>query len=618
MTLAGQDLVVDEDPVPTHSPHVRESANRIWGRKLAVVEILSGVTDEELCALCMVLAEEVLPGDPSLDTPRGSRNVRFYPMEFDRVTMDSRKVSGREGSEPALLWLELARSVLGVEGEDPRTEDPAEVARALGVGLGDTSRARKLLVGLRRLISGLAESSVDSPEAREVGGRLQALLEELEKPVLEQLLRSSQGPGESERLIRDASQSLGADALLKLLRAAVPGRDGGVSPSLGRALSKLAFHARMGAPGLRGAVDEVVQEALSQLIGGKRVADPSPVRYAAILDGLAREARPAGSGRFRERPTAAWTRTLQMAVEVGSWGPLVSEAVSGLLEEGDIQGLVGILREAPASNEVTIQLKKWIIRPEAILELAPLDRIPDGVLETLVEGMGEAAIDPLLDALAETNSRSTRRSMLAALEALGEPAAVRALQRLDDPNWYVIRNRLALGRQLPTIPEGLDLDPYLRHEDHRVRLEALALALRIPEGRVQVLNEAVRDPDARVVIRAMRALPTEFPDELPDPLISALEDVLGSDHPMEVRVLAAGALESSSSLRAMELLVGQVSGRPLFGYRFLRRSSPLVLEGLRVLASRWGDVPVAEGLLRKARRSRDESVRQSATPPAHP
>ena len=618
LTLAGRVLAVDEELVGTHSPHLQELANRIRGRNLAVVEILPGVTGQELCALCMALSEEVLPGDRSLDTPPDSRNVRFYPMEFDRVTMDGKGESGRGGSGPATLWLELARRALGVEGEegeDPRTEDPSQVARALGASLGDTFRARKLISDLRRLVSGLAESA-DSPEVREASARLQALLEELETPVLERLLQSSRGAGGSERLIRDASQCLGPDAVLRLLRAAVPGRSGGVSPSLARALSKLAFHARAGAPGIRGAVDEVVHDALSQLLGGKRVEDPSPARYAAIFNGLAQEARPAGTGRFRERSTAAWIRTLQMAVEVGSWGPVVSEAVSGLLAESEIERLIQILREAPSSNEVTIRLQKRIIRPEAILGLSSLDRVPDGVLEALVAGMGEAAIDPLLDALAQTHSRSTRRSMLAALEGLGEPAAARALRRLDDPHWYVIRNRLALGRQLATPPEDLDLDPYLHHEDHRVRVEALALALRLPERRVQALSDAVRDPDPRVVMRALRALPAAFPGELPDPLLPAMESLLGPGHSAEVRVLAMGALGSSSSPRAMELLIQQVTQRGLFGRRRLRRSSPLVLEGLRVLASRWGGVPVAESLLRKAQMSRDEAVRQSAIPPS--
>ncbi|TVR57151.1 MAG: hypothetical protein EA421_01665 [Gemmatimonadales bacterium] len=621
VALAGRTLLVDDELVRTRSPHVQELADRIRGRNLAVVEILPGVTGQELCALCMALAEEGLPGNPSLDTPRDSRNVRFYPMEFDRVTMDAREESSREGSGPATLWLDLARSALGVEGsedeeeEDPRIEDPSQVARAMGASLGDTLRARKLLSDLRRLVSGLAESA-DSPEAQEAGARLHALLEELEKPDLERLLRSSRSPGESERLIREASQSLGADAVLRLLRAAVPERSEGISPSLARALSKLAVHARAGAPGLGGAVDEVVREAFSQLLGGKRVEDPSPVRYAAVLDGLAHEARPEGTGRFRDRPTAAWIRTLQMAVEVGSWGPVVSEAVSGLLEEGEMERLIQILREAPSSNEVTIRLEKQIIRPEAILDLAPLDRVPNGVLEALVRGMGEAAIDPLLDALARTHSRSTRRSMLAALEGLGEPAALRALQRLDDPNWYVIRNRLALGRQVTTIPADLDLDPYLRHEDHRVRVEALSLALQVPERRVQALSEAVHDPDPRVVTRALRALPTTFPGELPDSLLPALEGLLSPGRSTEVRVLAMGALGSSSSPRAMELLVEQVTRRGLFGLRRLRRSSPPVLEGLRILASRWGKDPAVESLLRKAQRSSNESIRQSATLPS--
>jgi len=305
-----------------------------------------------------------------------------------------------------------------------------------------------------------------------------------------------------------------------------------------------------------------------------------------------------------------------MAVEVGTWGPGVSDAVAGILEVGQVATLIAILEGAPGPSQVTEHLEKWVVRPEALLELAQLERLPEGLLEALVERMGMNAIDPLLEALALTNSRSTRRAMLAVLEGLGEPAALRALDRLDDPRWYVIRNRLALARGLAGIPAGIDLEPYLRHEDHRVRMEALELVLRISDQRAPALIQALDDMDHRVVLRAQRALATEIPGELPPPVLSKFGHLLESSYPAEVHLLTLGALAHSSSPKALDLLVRQVSRRSVFGRPRLRKASPLVQEGWRVLALRWSGDPPAKILLRQALRSRNESVRQSALPPA--
>jgi len=169
LTLAGRDLVVDEAVVRDRSPHIRELARRIRAGNLALVEVRPGASGEELAALCGALAEEAPPGGPSLGVPRDSRNVRFHPMEFDRLILDDEEFpDGRTPS--ALLWLELARTAFGEEGEDPRMEDPRQVARAVANGVGDARRARELVNNLRSLVSELSETD-DTPEAREINER---------------------------------------------------------------------------------------------------------------------------------------------------------------------------------------------------------------------------------------------------------------------------------------------------------------------------------------------------------------------------------------------------------------------------------------------------------------
>lgn len=607
LSVAGPDLLVNEMLVQGRSPHLRELARRLRERQLGVVTILEGVRSGELHGLCRALAQEAEPGDPPLPPPEDSRHIRYHPMEFDRLILDSdRQEQGL--TRAGLLWLELARTAMGVEENDPRAEDPSEVARAIRTGVAGGRRNRELVGQLRRLVTELLETD-DSPPIREVERRLQVLLDELDEPVLRELMDSSRNSGEPRRLVQEASRHLGTETFLKLLRAAAPERGRVLSPALVRTLSKLALHAREGVPGVRRAADAAVQEAVGQLVEGNRLEDPSPARYAAILEGMAREARGVGTGLLRERPLDAWIRTVEMAVEVGAWGPMVSDAVDRILEAGEVARLVSLLNGGSPRNEVLAHLEERVVRPEAILGLATVEGVPEGILEGLIARLGVRAVDPLLDALALTDFRSTRRTLLAALESLGEPAARRALERLDDPRWYVLRNRLAIARGLDSIPVDFDPTPHLHHADHRVRVEALALAVRIPGRRVSALGRALRDPDARVVARGLR----ELPDDVPAGLLHALEGILESDHPPDLRLMAMRGVARSSAPEALDLVVARVSRRGFLGRLRLRPTSPVVLEGIRGLATRWSGAPRAESVLKLARRSRDGSVRQCAT-----
>jgi hypothetical protein len=606
--VAGRDLVLDEAPVEHTSPLLRDLVRRLRERHLGGVTFLPGVRAEELRDLFRILSKDSGWGSASVPLPLDSDHLRFHPLDFDRLILD---VDAEEDGRPRAveLWLELARSALETEADDPRLEDPVEVARALRRRPPLPQRRRSLVVQLRKLAAELRDPNA-SPEVREVGHRLERLLEELDEGFLKELLRSSHGTGETQRLVHEASHSLGVESFLKVLRGSVPGEERPPSPALLRALGKLAVHAREGVTGIRPLARSAVQEAVDRLLEGGRLEDPSPARYAAILHAMARQGVGEGAGELRERPVEAGLRIVQMGLELGTWGPLVADAVDQLMELGEASRLIGLLREAETDNPAAVELGRRVVRPEVILELAGQEGVSQEILSELLKHLGERAIDPLLDALAETEYRSTRRRLMEALRALGEPAAVQALRRLDDPRWFVVRNRLALAQELESIPGDFDPRPFLDHEDHRVRAEALSLAMKAPAYRVQALARALTNPDPRIVNRAVHHLTGEEADAL----LPNLEAFLAGAADPKVQALALrGCVGRSRSREARDLLLWQVTRRSfLFRRLRLRPTTPVVLEGLRILANQWSGEAEARAALRLAASSRDPEVRAAA------
>jgi len=606
--VVGRDLVLDDAPVEVRSPLLRDLVRRLRERQLGGVTLLPDVRAEELRDLCQVLSKDPGWGMASIPPPNDTEHVRFHPLDFHRLILD--EDGGEEGRLRAVdLWLELARTALPLDEDDPRLKDPVVVARAMQRRPPPPEHRRGMVVQLRKLVAELRAPDA-SPEVREVGHRLERLLAELDEDFLGEILRSPHSTRETQRLVHEASHCLGAESFLKVLRSSVPGEERKPSPALLRALWKLTVHSREGVPGVRPLARSAVQEAVDRLLEGGRLEDPSPARYAAILHGMARKGPGEGTGELQERPVEAGLRIVQMALELGAWGPSVADAVDQLLELGEVARLISLLREARGENDAARELGIRVVRPEVILDLAGQERVAPDMLAELLERLGERAIDPLLDALAETVHRSTRRQFLEALRTLGEPAAARALRRLDDPRWYVVRNRLALAQELESIPGDFDPWPFLAHPDERVRLEALTLAVRVPAHRVRALTRALVDQDSRLVTRAVR----ELNGDEAEALFPALQTLLAGAADPELQALALrGCVGRSRSPEALDLLLWQVTRRGfLFRRLRLRPTTPVVLEGLRILRDQWSGVPEAHTALQMAASSRDPKLRAAA------
>lgn len=236
------------------------------------------------------------------------------------------------------------------------------------------------------------------------------------------------------------------------------------------------------------------------------------------------------------------------------------------------------------------------------------DRVQPGHLQDATAALGFDAIDPLLDGLALSGSREVRMAILDALQGLGEPARDRALARARSGPWYVTRNLMLLLARLP-LPPGFDLIPFLRWEDPRVRVEAVAVARLLPDP-APALGLALADVDPRVVTAALRELEGAVPANLLDPL----RRVATTGEIEEMRIQAIRAIGRSADPAAIPILTDLVGARRRFllGLR-LPRTNPVTLEALRALASAGAaGVPLtaeAGEILNLAARSGEAGVR---------
>jgi hypothetical protein len=421
------------------------------------------------------------------------------------------------------------------------------------------------------------------------------------------------GGNEAQRgkFLHDANHSLAEEAVVKVVKAAADAGSQSISSSMTRILSKLAMHADKGGERVRAQADTALRDNVEELIANWNLTDPNPDQYTAVLDAMARsnplfQTRVQREGEQLSGPH----RIVQMAIEVGAWGATVDTAIADLLGSGQAGALIRLVDVAPAESQIADRIRAYLSSPEQLKRILGGADVDESTLEALTQRMGNDAIPPLLDVLADSDARSVRRKVFDRLVKMGPEVGERAVERLADGRWFVLRNMLALLQRLDTLPASFDPVKLLDHPDQRVRRESIPLALRRKDGRERVLAAALGDPDERMVRMGLLELQKELPETLVPVLVNR---VVRSERSPEIRALGARVLGSSRSALAIEVLVGlSTGGKTLFGKAKLADKSPEVLAALQTLARSWGADPRAQDVLGQALRSKDPELRAAA------
>ncbi len=611
--VAERQLVVEGVATDQKHPVLSDLARRLHGHQLGAVSFSKGVTVGEISALLEVLATESERGGtpvgllPAAEFPSW-QHARIYPVGYEELEIrgDAADAEG-ETDRVNLLWLGLARSALAGGGTATAPPEARVLARAIEDHGKEPAYDQVILGYLLQLAQEL--KGAQGSEADMVRGHVSTLLNELDDPTLERLVRFGGNMAQRKRFLLDANQSLAVDSVVRVLQAAANSAQQTISSSMTRLLSKLAVYASRTRSHVGSQADTALRENVEALLEDWELKDPNPEAYTAVLDSMARAVPVVSLGGEQEPELSGAERVVETALEVDAYGPAVARAVSALMGEGGTGRLLELADQAPPGNGVAERIRKHLTSPDQFREFLSRGSVDEKALKTLIQRMGSAAVDPLLDVLAESDSRAVRRRVFDALIGMGPWVGQRTVERLTDGRWFVLRNMLTLLQRLDPLPEEFDPQTMLEHPDPRVRREALPLALRSnPSRRERALVAALADEDERMVRLAL----LELRDRVPDSVLPTLAHrvVASGERSGEIRAMGARTLKGTESPLAMKVLLGMVSsGRTLFGRMKLAGGSPEVLAALNTLAHRWPEDPQVSDILRVAAHSKDPAIR---------
>jgi HEAT repeat protein len=257
----------------------------------------------------------------------------------------------------------------------------------------------------------------------------------------------------------------------------------------------------------------------------------------------------------------------------------------------------------PTRAAIRAQIER-LADPETLSVLAAsLGATPGPATVQLVRLLGPGAIRSLVQVLVQEKVRVRRRRIFDLLTALGSDVVPEATQWLMDPNWYVVRNIIALLR---TVGDRSSLPTVRRlngHPDLRVRLEALRSLLELdPATGHDYLVSAIADPDPRAATAAVELAGQRGGPAMVEPLLDVLRpwDVRGRRR--VVRLAALQALGRVGRPEALPRLARFFRERWVpFGSRAERRAAYESLQGYAPDVRAW--------LVMRGLRSRDQEIR---------
>jgi HEAT repeat protein len=292
----------------------------------------------------------------------------------------------------------------------------------------------------------------------------------------------------------------------------------------------------------------------------------------------------------------------------------LEQLVQGALARGSldeaafaIEGMTRLAGDEAVAGPTRVAMRnqlEHLASPETLSALAAtLGATPGPGAVRLVRLLGPGAIRSLLDVLIHEKVRVRRRRVLDLLSALGPEVVPEATRWLTDPNWYVVRNIIALLRAVSDRTSLPSVRRLTGHADLRVRLEALRSLLELdPAAGQDYLLSAIADPDPRAATAAVEVAGQRGGPTMVEPLLGVLApwDLRGRRR--AVRLAAFKALGR----------VGRAEALPRLARFFRERWGPFpaATERRAAFESLQGYPPDARAwLVMRGLRSRDPEIR---------
>ncbi|HEU4827987.1 MAG TPA: hypothetical protein VFT04_02215, partial [Gemmatimonadales bacterium] len=606
--VARHQLVIEKVTTDPNNALLRDLARRLHRHRIASVRFLAGTSLEEIDGLLGALSADPNRGEGPLG-PRLSRiepwpHIELIAAAYDKLALEADTgIAGDESASQRDRWVELAQAAVAAEPPTPADEDSLIVADS-GVAEDELTYDRVVTSYLSQLAEERS-GRVGAGESR-LRQRVERLVKSLDPETLRRLLEAGADQAARRRAPLDSSRILAVDAVVEVLEAAAETPAHTISHNLLRLLHKLAHNAGRSAKPDETIADAGLRKNIARLLGNWALEDPNPGSYNAILEGMVRQSP---TERIMDAPVPCEPATvIRMALELDCLGPSVMKAVDQLLERGELERVAMLLTKAPPSAAADA-LWDHIASPERLRAEFATERPDFAIVTLLVRRLGDAAAEPLIDALERATGRTTRAAVLRFLRDGGPGMRQAAADRLPDAPWFLQRNLLQLFTDPASWPGGFSPAPYAKSPDGRVRREAIKVMLQSRPHHTEGLELGLRDTDPRVLGMTL----TSALEACPPSLIPMLDSVTTNEKlDVELRVMAVRAMVNTGASDALARLIAIAFPRRRWLPNRLAPKSPLVLAALAGICALGPTDPRVKWLITRARRDRDPEIRAAA------
>jgi HEAT repeats len=260
-----------------------------------------------------------------------------------------------------------------------------------------------------------------------------------------------------------------------------------------------------------------------------------------------------------------------------------------------------------AARKVLMRLRNPELAEELIFALRKWGKSEAKYISALLAGLGKIGDGTVIHALNEEPDRAIRAVLIDVLGKAGKRIYPHILENLKHPEWFVVRNMVALLAKVD--PEQLteSLDPLISHNEPRVRKE-IARALRSADDprAVTLLAKLIDDPDMAICKQAVLSLGF-FHDY--DDAARALARSLTKKHPFDGDFSAEKlALSALGGFRSISFI--SVFSKYILEAGVLKSFDEELVEAAAKALADLGDTDGWE-VLDKGRKSRNRAVRKT-------
>ena len=234
-------------------------------------------------------------------------------------------------------------------------------------------------------------------------------------------------------------------------------------------------------------------------------------------------------------------------------------------------------------------------------------------IKRIIQHIGQPFIEPLLDRLAEEESKTLRLLYLELLKEFGGAVKDQLLKRLGDKRWYVVRNLLVVLRQLndPTVLSSIY--GLFDHHDQRVRHELLHTFLAFKDPRADnILLKEMNAGDSDRCLKAIMLAGMTRSSEILDKLVGFIKKKGLSKTDLEIKKASVQALAEIGDPSVLPVLQGVFKTFSLFSRQRLTLLKLEIITSLgkypgeevfpmlqKIASSRSGEVAIKAGLIIK-------------------